>query len=85
MRQKTFYILLLFGFLIFPVKAKPIKSDFKIVGYYSLHSAMDGFKGFPFKKLTHVNLWFLNPDTLGNYTRDYSALKPFISKPTGII
>lgn len=30
------------------------------------------------KKLTHVNLWFLNPDSLGNFTRDLSGLASFI-------
>src|SRR5260221_815942 len=39
---------------------------------------MGGVKNVPFKKLTHVNLWFLNPDTLGNFTQDLSALAPII-------
>lgn len=56
------------------------QDDFKIVGYYSLRSALEGPKGVPFKKLTHINLWFLNPDTLGNFTQDLSALHPFIEK-----
>ena len=55
------------------------KSTFKIVGYYSLQSAMtDTLSNVPFDKLTHINLWFLNPDTTGNFTQDFSALKPFI-------
>jgi GH18 family chitinase len=41
---------------------------------------MDGFKKFPFKRVTHVNLYFLNPDTLGNYTQDLSKLEPFVKK-----
>jgi GH18 family chitinase len=32
-----------------------------------------------FKRLTHINLWFLNPDSSGNFSRDLSRLKPFIS------
>jgi GH18 family chitinase len=41
---------------------------------------MNDFSKIPFKRLTHVNLFFLNPDTLGNFIRDYSALEPFIIK-----
>jgi GH18 family chitinase len=33
----------------------------------------------PFDKLTHINLWFLNSDSLGNFTQDLSALAPFIN------
>lgn len=60
---KRFYVLLLFGFLMFPLKAKQT-TEFKVVGYYSLRSAMKDFNDFPFNKVTHVNLWFLNPDIL---------------------
>lgn len=56
------------------------QDDFKVVGYYSLRSALENPKDVPFKKLTHINLWFLNPDTLGNFTQDLSALHPFIEK-----
>ena len=56
------------------------KSDFKIVGYFSLRSAMNNYKNFPFGKVTHVNLYFLNPDTLGVYNQDFSALEPFIKR-----
>ena len=49
------------------------------MGYYSLRSALTAdLKKVPFKKITHINLWFLNPDTLGNFTQDFSALAPFI-------
>lgn len=54
-------------------------SQFKIVGYYSLNAAMTEKNRAAFKRLTHINLWFLNPDSLGNFTRDLSALKPFVS------
>ncbi len=54
--------------------------DFKIVGYYSLNAALNGeeTKDVPLKRLTHVNLWFLNPDSVGNFTKDLSGLAPFI-------
>ena len=55
-------------------------SDFKVVGYYSMRSAMNNFKKFPFRRVTHVNLFFLNPDTAGNYNQDFSLLEPFIRK-----
>ena len=55
-------------------------SDFKVVGYYSMRSAMNDFKKFPFRRVTHVNLFFLNPDTAGNYNQDFSLLEPFIRK-----
>lgn len=55
------------------------KSDFRIVGYYSLKAAMTAdLKTVPFDKLTHINLSFLNPDTLGYFNQDLSALAPFI-------
>ena len=80
MKQKTFFIILLISSLIVPLKAQLVKSDFRVIGYYSLRSAMNGFKKLPFKRVTHVNLFFLNPDTLGNFTKDFSELKPFITK-----
>lgn len=55
------------------------KSDFKIVGYYSLKDAMaDSVSSVPLEKLTHINLWFLNPDSLGNFNQDFSTLSPFV-------
>lgn len=53
---------------------------FKVIGYYSLRSALESPKDVPFKKLTHINLWFFNPDSLGNFTQDLSRIKPFVSK-----
>src|SRR5688572_18135036 len=56
------------------------RSPFRIVGYYSLQSAMtDSLNTIPFDKLTHINLWFLNPDSLGNFTQDLSLLLPFVT------
>lgn len=56
------------------------QDDFKVVGYYSLRSAVEGTKGVPFKRLTHINLWFLNPDSLGSFNQDLSGLDAFIKK-----
>ena len=39
----------------------------------------DSVQNVPFDKLTHINLWFLNPDSLGKFTQDFSALAPFIN------
>jgi chitinase len=55
------------------------EKQFRVVGYYSLRAAMNAnLKTVPFDKLTHINLSFLNPDTLGNFNQDLSGLKPFI-------
>lgn len=70
------------AFLSSPIQGQSLKkSDFRIVGYYSLKAAMSAdLKTVPFKKLTHINLSFLNPDTLGNFNQDLSALAPFIKE-----
>jgi chitinase len=45
-----------------------------------LQSAMtEDASDVPFDKLTHINLWFLNPDSLGNFTQDFPGLEPFIN------
>lgn len=56
------------------------QGDFKVVGYYSLRSALEGGKDAPFRYLTHMNLWFLNPDSLGNFTQDLSSLRRFVER-----
>lgn len=75
-------ILLLIGLAFLLPQAQgqsKIKSNFKVVGYYSLKAAMTAdLRTVPFNKLTHINLSFLNPDTLGNFNQDLSALEPFI-------
>nr|WP_158638307.1 glycosyl hydrolase family 18 protein [Panacibacter ginsenosidivorans] len=38
----------------------------------------ESVKDVPFNKLTHINLYFLNPDSLGNFPKNLSALAPFI-------
>jgi GH18 family chitinase len=56
-------------------------ANFKIVGYYSINAALKKeSRRAPYKTLTHINLWFLNPDSAGNFTRDLSGLKPFVDK-----
>lgn len=52
---------------------------FRIVGYYPLRSAMTAdLETVPFDQVTHINLSFLNPDTLGNFSEDLSPLIPFV-------
>ena len=80
MRKKSILIIMLLSFLVSALSASTDKSNFRVVGYYSLRSAMNGFHKFPFKLVTHVNLYFVNPDSLGNFTQDFSALAPFIKK-----
>jgi GH18 family chitinase len=55
-------------------------ADFRIVGYYSLQAAMkkDALE-IPFGKLTHINLYFLNPDVKGNFKQNLHAVMPFIN------
>lgn len=57
------------------------RSDFRIVGYYSLNAALEvDPSDVPFDQVTHINLWFLNPDSLGNYNRDLSDLADFVDE-----
>jgi chitinase len=56
------------------------KRNFKIVGYYSLEAARKNHEHVPFKRLTHLNLWFLNPDSSGVFKEQPKALKKFIDK-----
>jgi len=56
-------------------------SDFRIVGYYSLEEALSVHPAdVPFHLVTHINLWFLNPDSLGNYDLDLSGLSDFVEE-----
>jgi chitinase len=80
MRKKSILLIVVLSFLVSSLRAGPDNPEFRVVGYYSLHSAMNGFHKFPFKLVTHVNLFFVNPDSLGNFSQDFSALKPFIEK-----
>ncbi|MEQ8683934.1 MAG: glycosyl hydrolase family 18 protein [Imperialibacter sp.] len=72
----SFVLLLQFLLLSTFVSAQ---DEFRVVGYYSLNAAQtEEVKNVPFKQLTHVNLWFLNPDTEGNFVNDLSGLVPFV-------
>ncbi|MDX1640573.1 MAG: hypothetical protein R3220_02665 [Balneolaceae bacterium] len=65
------------------LKGTPSESNrnFKIVGYYSLTEALKADVGtVPFDQLTHINFWFLNPDSLGNYNHDLSGLSDFVDE-----
>jgi GH18 family chitinase len=74
-------VFFLMWFTTFSQASLTTKSKFKIVGYYSLHSAMSAdLKTVPFDQLTHINLYFLNPDTLGSFTQDLSSLASFIKE-----
>jgi hypothetical protein len=55
------------------------KRPFRIVGYFGINAAIENSGSNTFKRLTHINLWFLNPDSAGNFSRDLSKLKPFIA------
>jgi chitinase len=77
MKIKPCLSILVFAFLLSAARAQT--SSFRVVGYYSLQSAMkEDFKNVPFEKVTHINLYFLNPDSSGNFKYDFSALIPFI-------
>jgi GH18 family chitinase len=54
---------------------------FRIVGYYSLEYAIKkSVTDVPFNELTHINLFFLNPDARGKFKQDLSQLIPFIQR-----
>ncbi len=75
------YLLVAFVCSLFFVKGQVTgeKSPFRIVGYYSLQQALTGDVGkMPFDKLTHINLYFLNPDSLGNFPQNLTALSAFV-------
>lgn len=83
MQQHVKWILSLLVSLWFlsPVQSQGLRAQtpFRIVGYYSLQAAMtDSLHTVPFDKLTHINLWFLNPDSAGNFKQDLSPLLPFV-------
>lgn len=80
MKVQLFFALLLLAACSLTATAQVrTTSDFRIVGYYPLRSAMTAdLKTVPFDRVTHINLSFLNPDTLGNFTQDLTPLVPFI-------
>jgi len=81
MKTKSCLFIPVFTFLVLFAKSQVSidSSAFRVVGYYSLQSAMTAdARNIPFNKLTHINLYFLNPDSMGNFTRNFQALVPFI-------
>jgi GH18 family chitinase len=80
MRKKSILVVMALSLLVSALQARTDKSGFRVVGYYSLRSAMHGFHKFPFKLVTHVNLFFVNPDSAGNFSQDFSSLTSFINK-----
>ena len=86
MNIRSFLLITVFALLLWPAEAQTSNgaSAFKVVGYYSLQSAMNtDSNNVPFSKLTHINLYFLNPDSSGKFTQDLSALVPFIRTAHG--
>ena len=80
MNAKSFLLIPVLCFSLISAQPPDKKTSFKIVGYYSLKAALAGDqKEVPFDQLTHINLWFLNPDSAGNFTRDLSGLIPFVN------
>lgn len=60
-------------------QAQPDRRSFRVVGYYSLRTAMTADPAtVPFDRLTHINLSFLNPDASGAFTQDLSGLPRFV-------
>ena len=79
MKPKVYLVIIASVMLAYQSRAQKNKSAFKIVGYYSLQSALVAdLTKVPFNRLTHINLFFLNPDTLGNFDQDLSAIVLFI-------
>jgi chitinase len=73
-------IIVILVFACLTTLARGQGEPFRIVGYYNMKAATESHKGRFFKYVTHINLWFLNPDSTGRYTQDLAALKPFIDK-----
>jgi chitinase len=81
--KRVFLLIPVLTFLLLSASAQRSakKEKFKVVGYYSLASAAKiDLKTVPFDQMTHINLYFLNPDTVGNINQDMSALIPFIKE-----
>lgn len=76
----TFTFLLTIGCgMAVSAQVQTAAEKFRIIGYYPLQAALTvDITTVPFTKLTHINLWFVNPDSLGQFTQDFSGLVPFI-------
>lgn len=80
MKVKVIALLVLLVISMRVSTAQEDESEFRIVGYFSLRAALNAdVEIVPFSQLTHINLAFLNPDSLGRFTPDLSSLEPFIS------
>ena len=79
MNSKSFLLIPLLSISLIAAQFPHPKPPFKIVGYYSLNAALATDQKQPaFDLLTHINLWFLNPDSAGSFSRDLSGLIPFV-------
>jgi chitinase len=79
MKSKFFLILIFAFFISLKANAQKPSTDFKIVGYYPINGAMKADTSqVPFDKLTHIDLAFVNPDSLGHFNQNFDALTPFI-------
>ncbi|MBC7398466.1 MAG: hypothetical protein H7289_00870 [Mucilaginibacter sp.] len=77
--KKNLILTAVFTILFLSAIAQQYNAKFKIVGYYPIRATLTAdLNAVPFDKLTHVNLYFLNPDTLGNFNTYLSGLIPFI-------
>jgi chitinase len=81
LKSNLLFLALALSCLFRPVLGQPkdMPLAFRIVGYLSWKAAatLDPAT-VPLDRLTHVNLWFINPDSLGNFSQDFAALAPFI-------
>lgn len=79
MKLKSLSILFFVSTTSLTLSAQNTSSSFKIIGYYPIDQAMKADTSeVPFDKLTHIDLAFVNPDSLGNLNQDFGALIPFI-------
>ncbi|MDJ1481854.1 glycosyl hydrolase family 18 protein [Cytophagaceae bacterium YF14B1] len=84
----SFLVFLLFTYVVsLAQNSKKISnSAFKIIGYYPLQSTYETDTSeklnlqVPFEKLTHINLWFINPDSQGNFTQNFSGVASFVEE-----
>lgn len=78
-RMKYCFSFLLFLVLVSKISAQITDTSFRIIGYYSLQEAIkENASNIPLDKLTHINLYFLNPDSNGVFKNDYHKLIPFV-------
>ncbi len=79
MKLKCLLTLVFASITSMSLSAQITSSSFKIVGYYPFDQAMKvDTSEMPFDKLTHVDLAFVNPDSVGNLNQNFDALSPFI-------